>query len=83
MPLTRIASYRSGLRLAIGLRISVPTGLPETPYEAKPLFHPHDGVRPFWNIGSFGSPHDASRLQEDGTTGRRADPNEIIRPTRF
>ena len=33
-----------------------PTGLSETAYEAKPLFHPHDGVRPFWNIGSFGSP---------------------------
>lgn len=33
-----------------------PTGRPETAYEAKPLFHPHDGVRPFWNIGSFGSP---------------------------
>jgi hypothetical protein len=59
------------------------TGLPKSPHEAKPLFHPHDGVRPFWNIGTFGSPHDASRLQENGTTGRRADPNEIIRPTRF
>jgi len=46
------------------------TGLPESPYEAKPLFYPHDGVRPFWNIGSFGSPHHASQLQGDGTTGR-------------
>jgi len=47
------------------------SGLPESPHEAKPLFHPHDGVRPFWNIGSFSSPHHASRLQGDGTTGRR------------
>ncbi len=28
--------------------------LATSPYEVKPLYFPHDGIRPFWNIGSYG-----------------------------
>lgn len=38
------------------------SGNPEVPtsvYLCKPLYHPHDGIRPFWNIGSYASSHGA------------------------
>lgn len=26
-------------------------GSPQAMYSAKPLFHEHDGIQPFWNLG--------------------------------
>lgn len=31
-------------------------GAESTPYAIKPLFHPGDGIRPFWNLASYGTP---------------------------
>lgn len=56
--------------------------LPPNPYSVKPLFHPHDGIRPFWNLASHMSAGNAPetvtpqddpgqrRLRIDGLKGR-------------
>ena len=28
------------------------TDFPDSKYEAKPVFYPHDGIKPYWNLGS-------------------------------
>jgi cellulose synthase/poly-beta-1,6-N-acetylglucosamine synthase-like glycosyltransferase len=29
----------------------LPAGIPDSKYDVKPIFFPHDGIRPFWNLG--------------------------------
>lgn len=33
------------------LRPERPRAIPASPFGVKPRFHPHDGVRPYWNLG--------------------------------
>lgn len=31
-----------------------PDTIPDSAYQAKPVYFPHDGIRPFWNLASYG-----------------------------